>query len=206
MRDRRNRNQFSRNQFAAIGYFAWAVEGLPRVRSIVDEELDGPHRGRLWYRSRESFSEIGAAIQEQAALSLTENPRLILFEPELFFGIDDRVDTSPDRQEQSYEEMLASFIGALGGERLGLEYAAALMIRGGLNRRLTIARFLGVASLGEIGIQNARIPTERDVQNWARRIQEPMQVQRDRVQDLAWEYLRAVVGPPPDRDSRRLGR
>jgi hypothetical protein len=183
-----------------FAYFAWAIEANPatdsvarylagagddvnarvvarRVEDLVAEELflyrGQPLRYELWRSGREFSTDPVLARPRDYAVWLDGLPDTAHLEAML--GADERELPSARLQEAAYQLMLTSFLGSLGDLPYAMSWLGRLMVRGGLNRQLTIATFLGLVTDGRIGIEPGppdaefRAPDPEAVLTWARR-------------------------------------
>jgi hypothetical protein len=81
--------------------------------------------------------------------------------------------------------MVLSILGNYEGYR----HLGALLVTENLNRKLAISRFLSIATDGQIGASEARIPSRSDATNWATRIYHGEVEIRSRLQDVAQAYF-----------------
>jgi hypothetical protein len=83
------------------------------------------------------------------------------------FGADRGEAVSAYAEDIAYHLMLICFMGVLDGNMDALRWLVVLMVRGGLNRQLTISRFLGVAIPDIIEGPAEMLPGHDAVLGWA---------------------------------------
>lgn len=168
-----------------LGYFAWAFENF-HLTGLLAEDV---------YRSglRISLERVAAQIADRYQSELYPDyplgnrfvdPRLdsqeryvdiiglnrpspSLLRPESSYSADQDENSSAALDSAAYQAMLAGFLGALNGDYFALEWLSVLMLRGPINRQVTISRFLFLSTYGRIGSREASIPTRREVLRWA---------------------------------------
>lgn len=82
-------------------------------------------------------------------------------------GADERGHRLALVEEAAYRLMLVAFLGALNSNPVAIRWLCVLMVRGGLNRQLTISHFLAVASGGTFGNTEMALPSPPELLEWA---------------------------------------
>lgn len=198
------------------GYFAWALETLPETRHLVAQlgkqgaDYSSQIRHLLWratYRPRiqwpAGFVGLGDWSRDTLSRSdwdyfslIQEAPEDVIARPILHLGADQGTTSvpSPILEMASYDGFRRFIIRSLAGDGSAVIPMAALMIRGNPNQRLTIARFLGDATNGLVGLAAPAIPDLDQMLEWSRRIVEARElVLPDRLVSLAVAYANEVT-------------
>jgi hypothetical protein len=101
------------------------------------------------------------------------DPPEVLSAPDQLYGAD--LSTPGPIDDLAYQAMLASFLGAYDGVDFAIRVLGTLLLRGSLNRQLTIVRFLSMLTRGqfgafEFGTFESALPTKDQVVALAQRI------------------------------------
>jgi hypothetical protein len=193
----------------ALDYFAWGLEASAPVRPVVDylrserdvdvagvadwlggivrAELHPPRN--LWEGpTREDVLPLLELSPPQTAspsdymASVGRHPLGLDMSAEL--GADERGLLYGRLEEAGYRLMLLAFIGAPDGDEDAMRWLGVLMARGNLNRRLSIAHFLGSYTGGDIGREGTpesyeQPPTTDEILAWAvRAVRQPVTPRR----------------------------
>lgn len=121
-------------------YFVWALEVIPRAEPL-----------RVLAVERGATDAVLRGLRLVVSGTLSGDPYEVLSSPRAFIGADDDLTLSQSAQEASYYRTLAAVLGSVMGRRQSVLWAGAQMVRGGVNRRLMLAEFLGILTRGQIG-------------------------------------------------------
>lgn len=149
-----------------LSYLLWAVEFL----GLADElYLFRPESEAL-----ETFRDrIGQASQRFLTAgrigALEIGPDLVLRQPELYFGTEEK-GLAAASQAAAFTRMLAAIILAISGDFEGHKWLAAMLVTDQMNRKVTIARFLGLLTDGQVGWMGTELPSRSQALNWAKQI------------------------------------
>ena len=174
-----------------IQYFGWALEDLPESRALYEflvapgflppdfsvAQVQAVYR-RYLYPGPPSDRE--RLVIERPNIFVTEDrPRYVDIVPRNLDTLSSTPDELYDADRSlgdtldgpAYRAMLAGFLGGLAGDMDAIEWLGLLLVRGSLNRQLTIGRYLGTLTQGQIGNREATLPTKREVLEWAQAIE-----------------------------------
>jgi hypothetical protein len=179
-----------------LGYFTWAIDqssstqslrldvasspdlslerAVASVRQVIAEDLHGAR-----FRSEREQSEVYSVGEQgrQRPLTMrymdTIGQSLDSFFRDLpsQFGADAEESVTPYAEDTAYDLMLICFLGSLDGDRDAMLWLTFLMVRGGINRQLTISRFLALTTSGDIGSLGEDPPDREMVLSWAARME-----------------------------------
>lgn len=174
-----------------IQFFGWALEHLPegkalsgllvipgalttsdaleRVRAVYARyiHVDAIRRASPW-RKDALGRELTLRPVEAARYIDVVNPYSseAISAPDTLYDADNRLPATVD--DLAYQAMLASFLGAFDGDGPAIRLLATLLLRGSLNRQMTITRFVSMLTHGEYGLHESVVPTKREVTDLVR--------------------------------------
>jgi hypothetical protein len=172
---------------ADVQYFGWALQHLPAASALAGL-LAVPNAVPAEFAS-DSVRDVYRQYLYGAGFGLPEPygpysrptgivpglPRYVDIVSADFSAIISAPDEvyDADRQQHgsidalAYQAMLAAFLGGFAGDSLAISWLGVLLLRGPLNRQLTIGRFLGVLTQGQVGAAEPTLPTKGQAVQWA---------------------------------------
>jgi hypothetical protein len=149
-----------------LSYLLWAVEFLG-----LAEELDlfRPDSEAL-ERFRDRIGRASQRFLTAGRIGVLEiGPDVVLRQPELYFRTEEK-ELAAAGQAAAFARMLAAIILAISGDFDGHKWLAAMLVTDQMNRKLTIARFLGLLTDGQVGWMGTELPSRSQALNWAKQI------------------------------------
>jgi hypothetical protein len=166
-----------------LRYLQWGMNALGLTR-----ELDRLRSGAL----DDFTSEVTGAIAPFLSFALVVNRQVqldeVLEHPNDYYRFE-TVEEPIQTQTLGQVRMLGAMVLSILGNYEGYRQLGALLVTENLNRKLAISRFLSIATDGQIGASEPRIPSRSDATNWATRIYHGELEIRSRLQDVAQVYF-----------------
>ncbi|GIF22090.1 hypothetical protein BJ973_002416 [Actinoplanes tereljensis] len=157
----------------AIGYAGYVRDAILRVyfdETVLADRSLSPDGRRAYLGQPPSLSLTLARSTTRYVDFLAISPYDYLGEAETQFGADDVDANDPRLDSTAYRFMLVNFLGALDGYVDAVSWLGVLLLRGNLNRRLTIIGFLVTLIGGESDLAEPTIPSTEVVLEWVNRV------------------------------------
>ncbi|PKV82725.1 hypothetical protein [Streptomyces sp. TLI_146] len=154
-------------QSEELGYFAWGLGAVPRLGDLT-EWANPTDVAKIIDDAFTYETAPSAPLREEPDIRyvdlVTERPNypnLSLSMPaEMQYKADVELLNTPENDVAAYRLMRVSFLAALSGVQDSLGWLTLLMLRGSLNRQASIAKFLNLATAGQI--RDITPPPSRD--------------------------------------------
>jgi hypothetical protein len=200
-----------------LGYFAWGLEEAPvttpiatylttrepeiyaavqAIRQGVTQSLSFPHAASATDATAHQHSievDISPSGLAPNQLAYTYS-RLVFRDPfapgelETQYGSDERPENPPVLSEVAYRLTLTGFVGVCAGSKEASQWLGLLMLRGGLNRQLAIARFFDLTIDSPVSFPRDTPPERSAILTLARNVIDKPQAP-DQLYNLVYQYV-----------------